>query len=141
MKSISYCLMTLFFTAVAWSATTQTLECVNLSETSVAMNSFNLTGPVEIKDNGTATAQLTGTNRRAGINSIVSETTVLNLTGTSRVYPAKTLGFYEVVLLQLKGELRTGLKTVQLTVASGLTGPQSTLAIQGIPFRAECKLK
>lgn len=128
-----------FLISVVSFAATQTLECAPAADSSTTLNRFTMTGIVETNEKGSATAQLTGTTQMAGLDALVSPSASLNASGSVRVYPAKSLGVDEVTLLQLKSVLNG--RVVQLTVASGLKGPQSTMTIQGIPFRAECKLK
>ena len=131
-------LTTLLLTSVSF-ASIQSLECAATADASTTLNRFTMNGSVEISDKGVATAQLAGTTQMAGVDALVSPETTLNATGSARVYAAKSLGVEEVTLLQLKAVLNG--RIVALTIASGLKGPQSTMSLQGVPFRAECKLK
>ncbi len=129
----------LLLSTATFAATTQTLDCSPAIEASTTLNRFTMSGHVEINEKGSASAQLSGTTQMAGLDALVSPSTTLNASGSARVYPAKSLGVNEVTLLQLRTVMNG--RVVNLTIASGLKGPQSTLTIQGIPFRAECNLK
>lgn len=123
-------------TAQITFASTRSVQCqlLSLSE----LNKFSVEGNIDISEKSVASGQLTIKTQMAGKDAQVSEPIALNLVGTSRTYPARSLGSSEVTLVRAKTESNG--KVYQLTVASGLQGPQSTLIVQGIPFRAECKL-
>ncbi|MBC7420473.1 MAG: hypothetical protein H7328_07060 [Bdellovibrio sp.] len=123
--------------AYATTHTTRNVECTNGDTT--ALNRFTIQGSLDITGKSVATGEISLTTQMAGRDTLVSETIVLSSTGTFRTYAARSLGSQEVTLVQLKAQAQGRL--YNLTIASGLSGAQSTLIVQGIPFRAECKLK
>ncbi len=120
-------------------AATQTIECSVADKSVTALNRFTLAGSIEINDKDDAIAQLSGNTQMAGFDSLVKDFSALELTGRVHVYAAGVLGSNEITSMTLIGNLDG--RVVQLIALSGLTGPHSTLSIQGVPFRAECKLR
>ncbi len=119
------------------ATTVRSVECT--TEETAGINRFGVVGTIEITDKSMASGEMSLTTQMAGTNTAMSEPLVLSTLGTARKYAPRSLGAQEVTLVRLKA-LSSG-RVYSLTIAAGLTGPQSTLTVQGIPFRAECKLK
>lgn len=115
----------------------RTVECALSS--AIGMNRFTVRGSLEITDKNAAAGEMSLTTQMAGTNTSPSDAVLLNTQGSARKYPAGSLGAEEVSLVRLTATAQG--RIYSFIIASGLSGPQSTLNLQGIPFRAECKLK
>ncbi len=134
-----YCGSFITFTILSTSFAAEQRRTVECQPTETAeLNRFNLSGFVDSDEKGQTHAELKATVQMAGKDAASIAYSELAFTGTSRKYPAKTLGYKEVSLVRLHAEAQG--HQIQLIIASGLMGPQSTLVIGTIPFRAECKL-
>ncbi|MBC7742247.1 MAG: hypothetical protein H7061_08620 [Bdellovibrionaceae bacterium] len=137
MKTIYTSLLSISLASPAFAATSHySVECV--ASSTVEMNRFNLAGFVDISDKGQARAEIKVNSQMAGKDAPLTDYGDLSEIGTARTYPAKSLGLNEVTLIRLKTQSNG--RTLHLTIASGLLGPQSTLVVNTTPFRAECKL-
>lgn len=137
-RSKKYVLLALIFSTTAWAQSSmRSVECTTAETT--ALNRFTLSGTIEISEKGIAKGDLTLTTQMAGRDTPISEPILFRADGTARTYAARSLGAEQVTLVRIKTTLHD--RVYSLIIASGLEGPQSTLTVQGIPFRAECKLK
>ncbi|MFZ3228665.1 MAG: hypothetical protein WA160_00545 [Pseudobdellovibrio sp.] len=115
---------------------TTTLNCKSLD--TVALNRFDATAEVSISDAGTTVAILKISTQMAGESSIRSKEFGLAMRGATKEISSNQLNANAFTLMQLETTLDS--QSYRLIVASGLAGPQSTLIVRGIPYRAECRL-